>query len=325
VIPRRHITLGLLVGMPVSMFFLYLAVRNLDFGEVVDTLRDADPARVAVAVPLIGVMYTLQALRWRRVARKEARLGTRRFLTYIVGGLACNNVIPGRIGDFLRAHWLARGGGIPHGRALATVVVDRASDLLALVGLLVLTAWVAPRPAWLDRIDLVAAAGGLVIVALLLAARHHAKRRDPDRERSRFRRLVSDGLATMAHTVNRRDAPVVAGLSFLAWCTWSASAWLVASSLGISLSLPEILFVAAVVNLGVALPSSPGFVGTYQWLCVEVLGLLAVGRADAFAFSVLFQAVWYVPTTLAGLALLALHGRSLTVGTLRTEPHARGT
>jgi uncharacterized protein (TIRG00374 family) len=273
---------------------------------------------------LIGVMYTFQALRWRRVARNETRLGTSRFLGYIVAGLACNNVIPGRIGDLLRAHWLARGGRVPHGRALATVVVDRASDLLALVGLLVVTAWVAPRPTWLDRIDLVAAAGGLVLVGLLLAARHHAKRRDPDRERSRLRGLVSDGLATMAHAVNRRDAPIVAGLSFLAWGAWSASAWLVASSLGISLSLPEILFVAAVVNLGVAMPSSPGFVGTYQWLCVEVLGLLAVGRADAFAFSVLFQAVWYVPTTLAGLALLAARGTSLSFASTRAHPHVRG-
>jgi uncharacterized protein (TIRG00374 family) len=184
---------------------------------------------------------------------------------------------------------------------------------------------VAPRPSWLDRIDLVAAAGGLVLVVLLLAARHHAKRRDPHRERSFLGGHVSDGLATMAHAVNRRDAPVVAALSFLAWSAWSASAWLVASSLGITLSIPEILFVAAVLNLGVAVPSSPGFVGTYQWLCVQVLGLLSVAQADAFAFSVLFQAVWYVPTTLAGLALLAARGTSFGTGTLRAQqPHARG-
>lgn len=323
-IPRRHVLIGLLVGVPVSAVLLYLAARNLDYGEVVATLSDADPARVAVAVPLIGVMYVLQALRWRRITAKQATLGTSNFVGYIVAGLACNNVIPGRIGDLLRAHWLARGAHIAHGRALATVIVDRASDLLALVGLLVLTAWVAPRPAWLDRIDLVAAAGGLVLFVLLLVARHHAKRRDPNRERSRLRGHVSDGLATMAHAVNRRDAPVVAGLSFLAWGAWSASAWLVASSLGISLTLPEILFVAAVLNLGVAVPSSPGFVGTYQWLCVQVLGLLAVGQADAFAFSVLFQAVWYVPTTLAGLAILAARGTSLSAGTMSVEPHARG-
>jgi glycosyltransferase 2 family protein len=312
---RRPVLVGLLAGVPLSGIFLYLAARNLEFGDVLATLGSADPARVALALPLMWAMYALQALRWRRITRREADLPTSRFLRYIVGGLACNNVVPGRLGDVMRIHWLARGGRIPHQRALGTVVVDRASDLLALVVLLAVTAPVAPRPAWLDRVDVVAAVGGLVLLVTLLAARRHARRRDPERSRSRVGTLVSDGLATMAHAVNRRDAPVVAGLSFAAWGMWSASAWLVASSVGISLTLPELLFVAAVVNLGVAIPSSPGFVGTYQWLCVATLGLLAVGAADAFAF--LFHAVWYVPTTLAGLALVAARGTSVGLASFR--------
>ena len=52
-----------------------------------------------------------------------------------------------------------------------------------------------------------------------------------------------------------------------------------------------------------AIPSSPGFIGTYQWLGVSTLGVVGVGHVHAFAFSVLMHAVWYVPTTLAGIAL----------------------
>jgi uncharacterized protein (TIRG00374 family) len=319
-IPRRPIVVALVLGLPVSAVFLYLAARNVAFDQVRETLSKADPARVVLAAALIWVMYGLQALRWRHIARREADVPPSRMLGYVVGGLACNNVVPGRIGDFLRIHWLARGARIAHGRALATVIVDRASDLLALVLLLLVTVPVAPRPAWLERIDVAAAAGGLILAVLLLVARQHARRRDPARPRSRVVALISDGLATMAHAVNRRDAPIVAALSLAAWGAWSASAWLVASSLDIPLTLPELLFVAAVVNLGVAVPSSPGFVGTYQWLCVSALGLLAVGHTDAFAFSVLFHAVWYVPTTLAGLALAAARGTSFGVASLRARP-----
>lgn len=323
-VPRRHVLLGVVVGVPVSALFLYLASRNLDFGEVGASLRRADPTRVALGAALIWVMYWVQAHRWRRVARAEADLPLRRFGTFVVGGLACNNVVPGRLGDLLRVQWLASAAGISRGRALATVVVDRASDLMALVLLLALTFPIAPRPTWLTRIDLVAVAGGVALAVLLLAARRHARTRDADRTRSRLFRLVSDGFATMSHAVNRRDAPVVAALSLAAWAAWSASAWLVAGSLGISLSLTETLFVAAVVNLGVAVPSSPGFVGTYQWLCVATLGLLSVGQADAFAFSVLFQAVWYVPTTLAGVALAASRGSSIGLAALRSRPQPTG-
>jgi uncharacterized membrane protein YbhN (UPF0104 family) len=80
---------------------------------------------------------------------------------------------------------------------------------------------------------------------------------------------------------------------------------LVGDSVGVRLGVVDALFVTSVINLGVAIPSSPGFVGTYQWLGVASLGLLDVGREEALAFSILLQACWYIPTTLAGGVLLA--------------------
>ncbi len=90
-------------------------------------------------------------------------------------------------------------------------------------------------------------------------------------------------------------------------------AWLVARALGIDLSFVDALLVTAVINLGVAIPSSPGFIGTYQWLAVAALALFGIGSTEALAFGVLMQAVWYVPTTLVGGAFLLRRG----VGTLR--------
>ena len=60
------------------------------------------------------------------------------------------------------------------------------------------------------------------------------------------------------------------------------------------------------MNLGVAIPSSPGFVGTYQWLVISTLALYGVGREEGLAFAIVFQACWYIPTTVVGGALLAL-------------------
>jgi len=108
--------------------------------------------------------------------------------------------------------------------------------------------------------------------------------------------------------------------SALAWTAWAFSAWLVASSLGIALTPLEVLFVTAVLNLGVAIPSSPGFIGTYQWLGVSALGNLGVGHADAFAFSVLMHAAWYVPTTIAGVVLALRKVPTAVAGALVQRP-----
>jgi uncharacterized membrane protein YbhN (UPF0104 family) len=103
---------------------------------------------------------------------------------------------------------------------------------------------------------------------------------------------------------------VVALLTAAGWACWALAAWLVASSLGIGVSPLEIVFLTTVINLGAAIPSSPGFVGTFQWLCVAGMALFGVGQAEALAFSIIMQAVWYIPTTLIGMLLLGHSGVS---------------
>jgi uncharacterized membrane protein YbhN (UPF0104 family) len=77
---------------------------------------------------------------------------------------------------------------------------------------------------------------------------------------------------------------------------------------GISPGFLALVFLTAVVNLGVSIPSSPGFVGTYQWLCVSTLSIFSVRRSDAFAFAVLLHAMSLIPVTLVGYAVLAWMG-----------------
>src|SRR5438094_877532 len=92
----------------------------------------------------------------------------------------------------------------------------------------------------------------------------------------------------------------------VSWTLWGVAAWLVAGSVEIGLSPLQLVFVTAVVNLGVAIPSSPGYVGTYQWLCVSALAVFGVPPSEAFALSVISHAVWFVPSSLAGLLLLVV-------------------
>ena len=130
---RRNITIGLLVGVPLSLIFMFLAVRGLHPGEVADALRRADPLPVVGAVALIGVIYSVQAARWRWITRRSAQMRWRSFLRLVIASVAVNNVIPGRPGEVLRGYWLGRAARIPQNRAFSTVLVDRSSDVLFLV------------------------------------------------------------------------------------------------------------------------------------------------------------------------------------------------
>ena len=295
-----------IVGVPVSALFLWLALRKVDLGEAWDTVTGARPGLLAAAVGAMVVVYALQAERWRRIAEQPPE---RRplFGELVVSGVAVNNVLPGRLGDILRARWLGLDVHIPGGRALATVVVDRGFDLLTLVGFLVVSLPFVTQEPWLDRIVVGGLLGLAVLGLLLLFARVYTRHRSRERRARRglLRRVARDTAEGLAVRLGVRLAVAAALLSCAAWVAWGVAAWLVARSVGIDLSLLETAFVAAAMNLGVAIPSSPGFVGTYQWLAVSSLGLFDVPREDALAFAILMQAIWFVPTTIVGGAFIA--------------------
>lgn len=288
--------------------FLWLAVRNADLNAVWDALRHADLGPVAVAVAAFGLVYLVQAIRWRRIAATPG-VDVPRFYEMTVSGVAVNNVLPGRLGDFLRARWLGLAAKMPAGKAFGTVILDRACDVVVLVGLLVVGIAAVASSAWLWQLAaasavLVAGIVGVLLFSRLYIERHERERRD----RGLVRRLVRDTVERLAEPLGRRHLVTWLALSLGAWALWAGAAYLIARSLQIDLSPSEALFVTATLNLGSAVPSSPGYVGTYEWLGVASLGLLGIDHESALAFTILLHAAWYVPTTLFGAVALGLRG-----------------
>lgn len=306
---RRSVLVGLLVGIPLSAIFLVLALRNVDLDRVRDTLADARVGLVLAGVAAIACVYALQATRWRTIANVPS-VPLPRYVAMVVSGVACNNVLPGRLGDIFRARWLSVAGGIPGGRSFASVVLDRVADVSTLVLFLLLSLWFVTDADWLRWL----VAGGVLLLGLtaglLVFARSYTARRTRERRQRRglLRRLARDTAEGLAEPLGRRRTSIAAATSIAAWAAWAASAVLVARAVGIELSPTDALFTTAALNLGVAIPSSPGFIGTYQWLAVSALGLLDVSREDALAFAILMHAAWYVPTTLVGGGLLMVGG-----------------
>jgi uncharacterized protein (TIRG00374 family) len=306
---------ALVVGVPVSAVLLWLASRGADLDRVRVALADAAVGPLVLALGAFVLVYATQAIRWRLIAA----VSTVRwwgFLEMVLSSVACNNVLPARIGDLLRARWLGRRAAIPGGRALATVVLDRSCDLVTLFVFLLATLPEVAGPGWSRRIALGALALMIGIAALIVFARMYTRRRARGRlvSRSLVRRVLRDVVEGLAQPMGRRRLGAALLLSVGAWLAFAAAAILVGRSLGIHLGLVDAVFATAVINLGVALPSSPGFVGTYQWLGVAALAVAGVDRSSGLAFAILLQAIWYIPTTLVGGVLLILRGaRALVV------------
>jgi uncharacterized protein (TIRG00374 family) len=226
-------------------------------------------------------------------------------------GAAVNNVLPGRLGELARAAGLARDTRRSAFAAFGTVVIDRLIDMSVLAVCLAATVAWSPVPYWVRWIVALGSASaiaGVVVVAVIVAM---VRRRGvPTAGRWRVRLgAFAQGLDCIG---SWRAALRVALWAVCVWSAWMVGAWFIARSLGVSLSAIEIIFMTGIVGLGSALPSAPGFIGTYHWLASSTLVLYGVARPDALAFAVLVHASWFVPTTLGGCALMLRRGVTWT-------------
>jgi hypothetical protein len=75
----------------------------------------------------------------------------------------------------------------------------------------------------------------------------------------------------------------------------------VARAIGLSFSVSVAALLIAGLGLGSALPSTPGYVGIYQYVSVSVLVPFGFSKSDALAYILLFQAMNYVVLLVFGL------------------------
>jgi glycosyltransferase 2 family protein len=71
--------------------------------------------------------------------------------------------------------------------------------------------------------------------------------------------------------------------------------WLVWKAMGQAWPLPAALLLLVVLQAGVAVPSSPGRIGVFQYLTILTLSLFAVAKAVALSYSVLLHLTTYAP------------------------------
>lgn len=307
-ISTRSVVLGLVIGLPISLLFLWLAIRGVDLAEVWTAVTGANLWLVLLAVPFANLLFVFQGFRWRHLVEADPKPANAAFVALMFVGGAITNVIPGRPGDVARGIWLSRISRIPVARSLTSVGVDRAVDVVTLFILLLACLPFVEKPDWLVNLVIIGGALTLIAAVVLAGAWWYSTKSTRGRERaalgrddkSWLRHNLSGIIRGLSVLSRPKDFAAAFGFSFLAWSSSTVGAWLVAYALGIHLNLASIVFVVGVISLGSAIPSSPGMIGTYQWLAVTSMAVVGVGKADALAFSILSQATWYIPVTLSG-------------------------
>jgi uncharacterized protein (TIRG00374 family) len=315
----QRITVAL-VGLLGSAVFIALAMRHLDFSAVLAAWR---AARVMPWVPLAVLAYVLGHLlrgqRLRVLVKQEAGLPLATATNVVVVGYASNNVFPARLGEFVRAGMLAERTGMPLSQSLTITFIERLLDGIAiLVLLLVATLALPARPDWLWSVARVGSlvfgvALAVVLVAVflpsvVLATASQLSSSLGPRWRDRFLALASSITSAGAVLRRPRDAAAIAALSGAIWLFESFMFVLLLPVFALPLQLSRAVIAMSVTNLGILVPSSPGFVGSFHFFCKQALVSQGVPEATAIGYAILVHLTFYVPVTLWGAAAILWYG-----------------
>jgi uncharacterized protein (TIRG00374 family) len=100
-------------------------------------------------------------------------------------------------------------------------------------------------------------------------------------------------------------------LTAIIWLLDGMTTVLCAHSIGLSINLPLAFLLVAGLGLGSALPSTPGYVGIYQFVAISVLTPFGFSRTDSIAYILFYQAVSYLVVMMWGLIALGQHRESI--------------
>lgn len=303
------------IGVPISLFFLYLAFRGQDPTEIRDALARVDWRLLPPALVLLLTAVVIRGFRWQILLRPVLDIPSREIVPITVIGFAANNVLPLRAGELVRAWVLDRRYGVRKSAALATIAVERLFDGLTMLLFIGGAATVIGLNAELQHVALVAAAVfaaaivGLVILLVGGSLRDRALQLVlgplPAPLAARVERMAESFLAGLGVLSRRRDLALVAGTSIVAWMFEASTYWMVAQAFGgdlaVAMTPAGALLTTAIANLATLVPSGPGYVGTFEaGVLLAVNGALGVGRGVALSYAVLLHAILWLPVTLWG-------------------------
>jgi hypothetical protein len=305
------------VGALISAFFVVIALRGLDLGQVWHGMKSASYAWIIPGVLAYFVGVWARTWRWHYLLRPIKPVPLKAMWPVVVIGYMGNNVYPFRAGEVIRAYMLKKQEGVSISASIATILVERIFDgLVMLLFVFVALPIVPGLPDWLRQTVALASAAflGALLVFLLLAARPAASRRlygwaiarfVPAGWQSRILVLADRFMEGLSSLASFRDIVMVFFTSVVVWLLETVKYWFVMHAFNFTVSFFALMLMNGVVNLATTLPSAPGYIGTFDGPGIEVLKVFGVAPTVAAAYTLVLHAALWLPITLLGFWYMA--------------------
>ncbi len=289
----------------VSFLALYYVVSQINWPEFFNHASKISLLEIVALVAIYLLGFIPRSIRSKLmlplISKQSAVAG-------VVIGYAANNLLPARLGEFVRAQLIAKVEKIRLSTTLSSIAFERVLDGFIIVILLfigsgdLLPDW-AEQARWLGFYFFT---GFFIIFLALGRFSTHFEPFLPPGKLGHMALGILEGAKIGCRKISTLTIIVV--LSLLTWIIESMMFYLGFLVFGINQSFYAALFVLGVVNLGILIPNSPGNIGVFQYFTLLALSVFGISTSQAAAYSIVLHICQYVPVTVIGCFFLSKYG-----------------
>lgn len=308
----------LALGIAITLYFLRLATRQMRFEGLVGKLAGIQLSWIGLALVMLCLAYATRIFRWWWMLRfYNPEVALRSCGWPLIAGVAINNVVPFRAGDAIRVFRFRKRLDIPVARLLSSLLIERVLDLTILLSWVSVGLWGLGRDSMSDiylRIAMAAFAIAIAGWSALLFAGTRIKAivlKFCQSNRIRTRSWGAELQQQAEQALSALDL-IRSPDRTLKLLTMTAIVWLceggvfaaVASGLHYRGHPFGPWFALATGSLATLIPSSPGYVGTFDFFTLSGLESYGAAYSLAAAAALIIHSVLWLPLTVAGMAYL---------------------
>ena len=312
---------NIIIGCIISGIFMFLAVRGINFSEVIRSFRSANYLYAVPVLLIVLLVLFFRSYRWGIIL--EPRIKYPQWPLFIITaiGFMTISILPARLGEFTRPFLVKQKSGIRISSTMATIVVERVFDLLTLMvvlGMVILTIPLPPEIFKAGLIILIIVLAVFVLLLLLVGKKELSLKilnviidKLPERVGGFIKNQLHAFIEGLEILPDVKKTLYVAFLSAIIWGLLALSCYLMFFAFGFKLSLSNAFALTVIIAIGVMLPAAPGFVGNYHYACVLGLKFFGVNEAEALSYAIALHFLQLIPVIGIGLGLLPSQNISL--------------
>ncbi|HEX2909286.1 MAG TPA: lysylphosphatidylglycerol synthase transmembrane domain-containing protein [Chloroflexia bacterium] len=299
------------VGLIISVLAVWFAVQGIEFGKVGEAFSKLNWWLLALSMIPYFISLLLKVTRWQLLFHPGPKIPLRRLWATLMISYLFNTVLPARLGEIVRGYTLSKSEKIGTVRVLSTILLEKILDVMTMFVFLV---FLLPfldlpkdlkQPAIFSGVLMVTA---FVICILMAKFRKQAEsvvqwflRFLPAKLRPKIFGLVEEVLDVLSVLLNLKLSFNIAAQSVMLWLLTVVNYMLTAFALNIPLTFELAMVLMIALNLGMVVPSAPGYIGVFESLViVALLPFFPDQKSMLFNLGLLLHIIGYLPVIVLG-------------------------